>query len=298
VTVRSTIGEDLTAAGANIRIDKTAEVKGNARLSGANVVIDGNIGGALVAAAGNLEVNGVVKGDANITAGKLAFGPDARIEGILSYRAPAQLQIAETVVPASRIRFEALEMGSHVERFKEAGRGYSEPFAFVARGVAFGLVFGVIFLFALGATLIWFAPDLSASLVADALAAPLRSMVSGALGLAIIIGFVPICLMTVVGIPIIPFLLVFGLMTWVGGYLIGVYAVSMRIAGAFGREGDSYAMRLIILGVGLIVFAILNYIPFIGWLVNLLAVFLGVGVVARRLIDRFAKWNAPPQHYL
>ena len=45
---------------------------------------------------------------------------------------------------------------------------------------------------------------------------------------------------------------------------------------------DTGLKHLAILALGLVLFALLNFIPVIGWLVNLLAVFLGLGALVQR----------------
>lgn len=279
VDVSGPITEDLTAAGFSVHVRDKAAVGGNVRVTGGNVVLDGPITGSLIASAGSFEFNGTVNGDALLTAGTFSFGSNARINGKLTYYAQEPIAIPATVVAAERVRFERLSATATV---RTVGEGVRESTPWFWRGV-FGLfsVFLVSlgFLLACAAILFAVAPVRMERLKNDALASPVRIITLGALGLSAMIGLVPVSAMTLIGIPLIPIAILAIIALWVAGYVVGIHSVAARTFAAFGDEPQSTLGRVAMFAVALIIIAALNFIPVVGWLINLAIMFLGLGTI-------------------
>jgi hypothetical protein len=291
VNVNAPVGADLVLAGANIRVNSAATIGGNSRIIGANAVIDAPLTGSLVAAAGSVTLDGTVKGDVNIKAQTLVFGPNAKIDGVLTYSAPNPITIPTSVISAERVHF--IKMATVVmpmQAFHNATDRIPGRFHIGRGNMVFGFIFSTLFLLLIGAALFNFAPKLTDKVRGSAGRAPLKSIVAGIVGLALLIGAIPVSCMTLVGIPLIPFIILAIMVFWGLGYLFGVMTVTARVASAFGRQADGIWSELIQLAIGLLAFAILNFIPFLGWLINLLAVFLGMGVIVTWGIRRLALW--------
>jgi hypothetical protein len=291
------VGEDLTAAGFNIHLRGTAPITGNARLSAGSMVLDGPIAGSLVAAAGSLTLNNTIAGDARLTVGKMEFGPAAKINGSLTYSAKAPLEIPSGVISADRVHFEKLTVDSTVGTVRdtmERGMPRLWPTFFA---VLFAAIFSIAFLVVAAAVLFAFMPDRMERLKDDAITAPVRSMVLGVLGLSASIGLVPVSAMTLVGIPLIPIAMLTIMALWIAGYIVGAYALSTRVLASFSEAPATAAGRIVTLAVGLVVIASLNFIPFLGWIINLAVVFLGLGAIVgsilRALVARDAAIPAP-----
>ena len=99
----------------------------------------------------------------------------------------------------------------------------------------------------------------------------------GILGLAMLLGLLPLCVVTLIGLPFIPIVLLAVMALWIGGYLLGVMGLSMRAYEAFRPLPAGLAPKLLLIAVGLIIVALLNFVPIIGWLLNLAIMFLGLG---------------------
>ncbi|MDP3896168.1 MAG: hypothetical protein Q8Q62_05795 [Mesorhizobium sp.] len=280
VTIEQPVGEDVTAGGFNVHLRKLAAVGGNARLAGGNVTVDAPVAGSLLAAAGTLAVNGTIAGDARLTAGTLVFGPEARIGGTLTYASRVPVEIPASVIAADRVRFEKLEVGSAVDSVQDT-MGRSMPHFWPSfLGLFFGFVVTILFLVVTAAVLLSLAPRRVEELRSAAIAAPFRSIGLGVLGLATLVGLIPVSAMTLIGIPLIPVVLLAIVALWIVGYLLGVYALAWRIAVGLRQLEPTLAVRLAVIAVGLAVAATLNFIPFIGWLINLTLIFLGLGTIA------------------
>jgi len=278
VDVGAPVAEDLTVSAGGVDLSEAATVGGNARIWAGSATIDGAIAGSLLAAGGSIELNGTVAGDANLTAGDISFGSEARIGGTLTYASEEPIEIPEQVVPAERVRFEKLERSWTPEI--PAARDMMPPFMVMIGGFVLALAFLVI----VGIIAYALAPATIEKLRRDALDRPLLSILLGALGLSMLFGLVPVSAMTIVGIPLVPLVVLAILLAWLAGYLVGVYVLSWRVFSGIASEPQTGVARLGVLVLGLITFALLNFVPFVGWAINLVAVFLGLGA--------FMKWGA------
>lgn len=282
VDVAAPVTTDLSAIAANVRLREAAAVAGNVRIIAGNATLDGPIAGSLLAAGGSVELNGTVAGDAMLKAGEISFGPGARIDGTLTYMAEAPIDIPASVAAPERVRFEKLEPSQAYDRFRDAMEHPTKGFWTAFLTVFGAFVMAIAFLVLVGALALAFAPQTTERLRAEASARPFMSTLYGALGLAMLIGIVPVSAMTLVAIPLIPIVILAVVLAWTIGYLLGAYVVAWRVASAFAGAPQTTAMRLGALAICLIVLALLNFVPVIGWLVNLLVVFLGLGAFVSR----------------
>lgn len=293
VSVEDAVGEDLTATGFRVRVRRDAVIGGNARLLGGSIVVDGRIAGSLAAAGGSIAINNVIGGDARLTSGNLSFGPDARINGILTYVAPEPIEIADNVIPNDRVRFEKLETPRASEVVDKTVGERLRAFWPSFLGVTFGFVVTIAFLTLLAAVLLALMPVTVERIRRETVAAPFRALGVGVLALGALVGLVPVAAITIIGIPLIPVLLLAIIAMWTLGYLLGVYAIAWRVAGGLRELPASNGMRLIVIAAGLVVAALLNFIPFLGWLVNLALVLLGMGGIAVQVLARLSRPAAP-----
>jgi hypothetical protein len=283
VEVTEPVGDDLTASAFNIHLGDRAAVTGNARLAGGSIVIDAPVAGSLTAAAGELTLNSVVTGDAVLTVGSMTFGPNARINGKLTYYARDPITIPPSVISSDRIQFERLQAANVAESVRDTSERTMQRMwpAFFSGLAAFAL--GFAFLVAVGAVLLAFAPERMEHLKKEALHSPVKMIVLGILGLSALIGLVPVSAMTLIGIPLVPVAILLAIAFWIVGYLAGAYALGMRLAAGFREAPLTMGAKVLALAIAVFVLAILNFIPFIGWFINLAVLFLGLGAMVMRL---------------
>jgi hypothetical protein len=276
------IAEDLTAAGFSIFVHERATIGGNTRLAAASMTIDAPIAGSLVASAGTLTLNGTVAGDALLTAGTMNFGANAKVGGTLTYYAVAPIAIPASVAPPERVRFAKLEVDSAATSARETAERAVPGAWFTLVGVLSAFALVITFLIAAAAVLFAFAPRMMEGLKDEALNAPVKTMALGILGLSMSVGLVPVSAITLIGIPLIPIAILLAMALWIMGYLTGAYALAARMTTAFRAPPAGLGGKLIIVGLTVIVLAVLNFIPIIGWLINLAIVFLGLGTIMMR----------------
>jgi cytoskeletal protein CcmA (bactofilin family) len=286
VEVDAGVGGDLTAAGFKIKIDENADIAGNARLAARTITLESTLAGSLIAAAETLNLNGAVSGDVEFSGAGLKFGDGATIGGSLTYRTPEKIDIPASVIAAERVQYKKLEVPealTDVTRTLERAMDRRVPSAW---GFFFGSVMALAFLAIVAALCLAFAPDSVERLRAAAMRRPWTAILCGFLSLAMLIGLVPVSAMTLVGIPLIPIVLLTIVVVWILGYLLGVYALANRVIAAFRDIPDTLVARLVVVVIGLIAVAVLNFIPILGWLANLVILFLGLGALSAALFGR------------
>lgn len=284
VSVKGPVRDDASVSGFSVRFENGASVGGNARIAAGSMILDAPFGGSLAAAAGKIELNSQISGDARLIAADIEFGSDARIGGILTYSAPEEIDIPASVVPAERVRYKPIDTGLIGEGFEGKIPSFWPSFF----GIVGAFILALAFLMAVAAVFLAFLPETVDRLRGRVIQKPGTALLSGFLGLSMLIGLVPVSGMTLVGIPFIPIVLLILFAAWTLGYLLGVYAVSYRVYEAFRTEPDSLGMKLLTVAAGLIVFAVLNFIPFAGWLINLAVVLLGLGSMTLFIADRLS----------
>ena len=286
VVVRGDVGEDLTAIGFSVRTEKTSETRGNARLLGNTITVEGAVSGALTATGADIILNAPVAGDVRLLASEITFGPEASIGGALTYMSDRAIDVPERVAPAARVRFERIEMSDAWDEIGEMHRDMPILPGFIS--VLSGFLVTLLFFVVLGAIFLGFAPKRTEMLRARVSEAPGSAILLGVIGLSILFGLVPIAALTIVGLPFVPIVLLAIVVAWVFGYALGAYAVAIRIWLGFGGDPEiGSPARLALFAAAIIFVALLNFIPFVGWVANYTLVLLGIGGLTHGVFSSF-----------
>ena len=288
VDISAKVGSDTSAAGFSLRTTPTATTDGNVRLAGNTVTIEGPVMGALLVVGRTVILNAPVGGDVRITANSLTFGEKARVGGVLSYSAPKQVTVPEQVAAADRVRYSNLDFDGEWHDWRTImPRGEMPVFPAVA-SVLGAFLISVLFFMLLGALALGFIPERLETMRKQINAAPGRSMLLGVIGLSLLFGLVPITAMTIVGLPFVPINLLAIVVAWTLGYALGGYAAAMYVWSALGGvEAPNSITRILLLAAAITVVALLNFIPFVGWVLNFTLVLIGIGALTRAVFSRF-----------
>lgn len=285
IVIRGKVAEDLTAAGFSVRTEKTSVTQGNARLFGNSVTVEGDVTGALLVTGRDVTMNAVIGGDVRVRAQSLTFGPEARIDGVLTFSTKEKITVPERVAAADRVVFEA-RAGESVWKDWDKVRK-DMPVLPTFASLFFSFVVSLLFFIVLGALMLGFMPKRLSRLRRSIGEAPGQTALLGVIGLSMLLGMVPIVALTVVGLPFVPIVLLAIVVVWTLGYALGAYGVAMRVWLSFGgNEEPSSAARLLVFAAAIIFIALLNFIPFVGWVANYTLVLLGVGAMTRALFQR------------
>ena len=287
VNVTGAVGSDLTAAANTIAIEPTGPVSGNARLAGATVTLGAPVGGSALITAQSFTLDATVAGDFSFYGENLTFGPGARVDGSLEIRAPKQITVPDTVASADRVRFELLASPDYVSEAGKTAGGVVGRFWPVFWTVAAWWLALVL----VGAGLIALLPASVAALQTAAERRPFRNLGLGILAFAAVLGLVPVVAMTVVGILLLPFVLIFAVVACSLAYLAGTFLIGLRISSAF-VSVDSNLKRLGVLAISLIAAALLGMIPFLGWLFTLLILVFGFGAATVAVLGHWSARDA------
>lgn len=270
VSTRGALSGDLIAAGASVELAPGAQVAGDVLAAGARVALAGAIDGDIRAAAGEIRIDGRVGGDVNLAGERIILGPNAEIEGNLTYRSAQDLQRMSGAQVAGQITqktFERPEVPGVVDMILAGALGW---FGVVVSGAA------------LAALLVGAVPRVVAGASDTIAVAPWPSL---GIGLLLLVGVpvaVPILMATVVGIPV-------GVLA---GLLYGVLAALGLVAAALtigkhlpwigGRHAGSigFGPRFGRAVAGVVLLALVGLLPVVGGLLILLAVTFGLGAAA------------------
>lgn len=274
VRVEGTVDGDLEAYGGRVVIAESGTVTGRVRAGGGLVRIDGTVeenalayGGRVVlgetarvgrsfgAVGGGVRIAGRVGGDATVAARTVVLGGSATVAGDLNYDG------------------DLVDEGGAVAGERLA----SSDLAIVPSVPVPGPVLSAYWLVAnalLGAALLLVFPRYTWAAANTAIVEPLQT---GAVGLATAV-LVPVLLglvaLTVVGIPLaVVGAAAFFALVWAGSVL-GRYAIGTWLLSLRDVEHRWGALLL-----GLVVVAVLGQLPFLGALVQAVALLLGLGVV-------------------
>jgi hypothetical protein len=289
VSVTGTVAGDITAMGNNVVLNSSAPTSGNARLAGASVVVDSPIQGSLLASAASLTLNAPIAGDFSFYGESISFGPNARIDGKVAIQAPREISVPASVATADRVTFQQITTPDYAG---EAGRTAENIF----RGFWFAVwatVLWWLLLFVVGAAFIAAAPSLVSELSSLSARQPFRRLGLGTLSFAATIGLVLVAALTVIGIFLLPVVLIYVFVACSLAYLAGVYLVGARIWSAIAPL-ETNLQRIIALAISLVIGGLLVMVPFVGWLITLLFLAFGFGVIAARVIMSWSKLDAVP----
>ncbi|MCQ1536548.1 DUF342 domain-containing protein [Methanosarcina sp. KYL-1] len=287
LTVNGNIGDDFIGAGGSVIVN--GDVSGNIIAAGGSVRVNGNVGGDLVAAGGEIflsedstvegdaliaggdvTLNGVVNGDGSVSAGTLNTGNDFELKG--------DLELEAGNVPAG-LEEQVGGNLSVIERPAGEGRyeGAYEGFGF------FGFLVGLLASLALGLILIYLFPGFVAGLSETVRASALKA---GLAGLAVLF-FLPILsvilLVTVFGwsLSVLLFLLL-ALSLLISTVPVKLLAGEVIYTKLFKKE----AGKMLYYFTGVLVFAVIYEIPFLGDLVRFGALLVGLGAISIWLLGQ------------
>ena len=273
------IGRDLFAAGANLRLEDGGTVAGDVYAAGADLALDGDIGRHLVAGGATVRINGSVGGDATIEADTVLVGPDGSIDGDLTYTSDRDAEIAA----GGRIAGTATRM----ERPPPA---VAEDPGFVGQLIGRFIVFAMGL--AAGALVIVLAPRATAGVERAIRQRTGWSLLSGAIAFVAFPVAFGMLIVSIVGIPIA----IIAAALW----LIAMYLAPLLASLAIGRllvvpwrNEDSRPQQLGAFGIGLILISIATAIPWLGLLVTVAVLLLGVGAIGLVAVRGFS--NPAPQ---
>ncbi len=311
IAIDGPVGGDLSASGYSVSLERKATVGGNSRIAARSVDIDADLAGSLLAVAQDVTVNGTITGDVMLAVDNLTFGPNARIDGLLSYVGPQDIEIPESVISADRVTHRRIAGAalSSLARMTAAGEalhdlrenGAVRTAAEIAAGkeavkIAGEMTFGhdednvwallagflvtLIAYVIIAAIFFNFAPARTEAVRARLMAKPFASLCYGFLALSMLVGAVPVAAITIVGVVLIPFVILLIVAACILSYLVAAYAFAWGILSRIKPISPSLTNKLLATAAGIVLLSMTHYLWFFGWIINLAVVLTGLGAIA------------------
>lgn len=319
------VGDDVVAAGFSIESRKGSSVGGDFICFGYQALLAGNVARNLNVAAGGLQLSGNIGGDVKAEVGEAEKGPSpmffmpgapampsvpmgltvdkgAHIGGKLDYTSASEWNIPAGVV------------GGVVTHHKPEVEAEEEEVVVSPLSQFLGHLQRLVALLLVGLLIVWVVPGWTKR-VADALQAkPLPSLGWGVVTiaatlLAFLVILVAMILLAVV-LDLVKLNNLVGTVIVLGLLAIFALAVLFGLAIAYftkivvsflggrlilGRLNPNWAQgRLWPLVLGLVIFVILTAIPWVGGLISLVVVLLGLGALWLLGRDLYRQWRAVP----
>lgn len=259
VDIEAPVGEDLTAAGYRVEIGRNASVRGDVLASGRTILLRGPVSGNVSLSGDTVEIAAPISGSAEIRAREIRFGDGARIDGTLDVSSREPVNVPANVIAPDRVTANVLpaDMGAFI-------------------GNALTIVFSLIML-GLAAVFAYVLRDRLAGTRAVIASRPWGDLLLGIIATSALFGSIVVLTMSLIGIPLIPLVVFATPFVILAGYLTTAHAIgAVVIRRARLLPGNFWAAFGAIL-LGAIVLGLAMAIPFIGWVIAVLAVVVGVG---------------------
>lgn len=268
VVVRGSVAGDINAAGATVRLERGLIVGDRIMVAGGEVEIDAEIGGDAHIGGADIALGGTFLGNVDVAGQHIIVGPGARIVGDFTYRSVNEAEID----PAAQIGGDITFIRSEATE---------EMFGGAFAGVGAGSLLFLIGLVVLGALHLMMFPDAARLVTRDMRARPLRALATGA-GVFIGMPLLAVILaITVIGFPVTIFLVAVFLAGLFAAYLSAALLMGQVLARLVRRDAESrFWPRVAALAVGLLVLSVLALVPFLGPLIVIAALMLGLGAMA------------------
>lgn len=318
------IDGDLVAAAGRISVDHA--IDGDAVLAAGSIDVRGRVGGDLRIAGGFVTLTGRVGGEALVVAGSLAFGPDTEVGGRV-WLAGGDVAVAGRfhrdvkvyarnvlvlghvtgnvhlfgatieVLPSARIDGNLTYVSNTPIKMhpgaRVAGKVIREPGRLPTLRLPGWPPFRPLLMFGLlaaGALLLAVFPRFTASAVQTVRASPLGSL---GLGTAIFFSVPPVMLLlviTIIGIPIALMLAGLYAVALLAGFLVAAFFIGERLLRLGGRRATAggYWARVGMLAIALIILWLVRHMPYVGGLLILLALTIGLGAMALQAFSHYS----------
>lgn len=284
------MGRNLRAAGGQVELGSNSRLAGHATIAAGDVSVRGPVKGSLSIMGGRALIDSTVDGDVTVTANQIELGPQARIGGALRWRSQGELQrhaLAQVAGPIERLAPDPGREGSEGGP-RGAGR---ELLPSVARH-AIDLLAGTwwtIGMMVVAVVVLAAAPGLAFEVARTWRERTGASLLAGFIALICIPAAVVILFITVIGVPLALIALLLYVVLLPLGYVcsaigLGQWGLARWRSEAAGHLG----WRIGATCLALVVLALLGAIPWLGGLVGLAMLLIGLGAIMLQLWPRQA----------
>lgn len=290
ILVSEDVENDLRASGDSIVIADDVTVDGDAWLAGRHIVVDGRVDGDIDIRGQSVLLNGPVQGDVSVWAVDLTLGPDAHIDGDLSYYTRGEADVARDAIITGDTEANYFSEADEetFARHDDWRRGWED-----SRDGPVGVQLtlpGVVVLAMFAGLLLLVASGWSEKVSIAATSSPALALFYGLLwmfGLPVIAIFAAI---TVVGIPFAVLLMLLYGVVFFAGMILAVVIIGRFVVGFFQPNWGATLERLMIVLAGALVLWGGASAPLLGGFFWFASMALGIGSI---LIAGRVRYEAP-----
>lgn len=267
ITVAGSIGGEAVLGGGKINLLPGSMIGSGLIAASGDITIDGTIGGGARIIAGTVTINGTINKDVDVKAEHVIIGKNAKIRGSLRYEAPAEAQID----PGAVITGEKI--------FKKAERGEPGERAMKFLGVWWLVKLLTVLTAALAIYLLL--PEQTTEVTSLAVNRFGRELLAGFIVLVAVPALIVLLFITVLGsllgLPAIFFYIAFLFLSSVFGALIFTRLISSSVL----KKGAALSWPIILAGV--VLYQVIGLIPFLGWLFKFVFFLTALGALSHRV---------------
>ncbi len=269
ISFNGSTGRDLMMAGNTLTV--AGQVGQDLLAAASNVTVAGSVGRDVKSSMNRLIIDGPVGGDVNAVVSELVFGPNAQVDGKVTYTSENEATINNQAVVGGNIT--RLDPPTTQVTPKSTGRSVWSFFRPILSLLAVTLMMILLF------------PGVTKSSAAMIREKPVPSLGAGALIVFVVPIAALILLITVIGIPI-SFLsmLLYVVLLYLSRVFAGYFLADL-VFEKFGLKLHPVWIALI----GVFVLALICKIPYVGWLVHLAAVVFGSGAFMHYMLNNKGK---------
>lgn len=268
ITIDNTIARDLVISGGSIIVNKNAQIGGDVAFSGGTLVLDGPVKGNVIINGGQVTLNSTIDGNVQGEIESLILGPNARINGNLTYTSEQKANIANGAVISGRTTYTPE---------KEDQNQKEDAQAFVTAGALYKLATDII----VSLLLIYFFTRALTAVITRLAATPVQS---GAIGFTFIILFPILAAISLILIWLgIGAFILYALIFLVSLFLVKIFLGWLVMRWWENRSKRHYVLDWKAGVIGPILLFILSLIPIIGWLVAALLFCAAAGALLQEL---------------
>ena len=273
ITLQEPVSQDVLAVGTSIQIN--SNIAGELRALGESITVYGDVAGDAAIGGDTVHLEGVIGGDLDIGAMQLSFGENAEVAGTITIYEDEDrtTDIPSHIADSSRI----VRVPMAMEDMHEYGMDYRH----YGQADWKDWLSTVLTLALLGFAAALIARQFMARVARKAQDNKGTIILQGALGLAIMIGAIPLFAITLIGMPVSFILVILTIILVFVGWIVGSYAVGQIAWQRLRGETPSSVLALALTALlGAVLVTTLAAVPFVGWLIGLAAVLFGIGAIS------------------
>lgn len=269
VNISGAVSGNATVAAQTITTDSQSSIGGDASFGGADAYLNGSIGRDLAIGSNTLRLSGSVNRDIKGTVNQITLTKTAKVGGGIKYTSKDKIVIADGAAVGGEV----------TQKLPDEGKKAWVTFGFF--GNALALILALLLLItALILTALF--PQLVHAVSNQGMRRPWWVLLTGFLAGIFVPIIIVLLMLTVIGIPL-------GILLLLGWLLIALSSGWFTVYYVGRTVWHSQRNPLLITLVGGVILLILFMIPFIGFLLMLVSLWIGSGMVLLALKDAYRK---------